>query len=218
MESVQLNLRYCLLLIAVFGLSTGNAQVLIGPVLPAEQNSGPEAAQDQGFSEETIGAVVLKPVTIRPWAYANMDPETARQYRRTRYHVIKVYPYALKALDHMAALDSVVQQADRRREGKRYRNELEKTLKDNFKDDLKNLSRYQGKVLISMLERQTGRPFYDLLKDLKNGVSATFWQTLGKTYGYDLKEGYDPTEDPLLELILSEMEWPDYRPADEIMR
>jgi len=115
-------------------------------------------------------------------------------------------------------LDSVVQQADRRREGKRYRNALEKTLKDDFKDDLKNLSRYQGKVLISMLERQTGRPFYDLLRDLKNGVSATFWQTLGKTYGYDLKDGYDPAEDAMLELILSEMEWPEYRPAGKIMR
>jgi hypothetical protein len=205
-----------------------SGQVLVGPPAPADPaltypepaNPVPASAgaPEETFPEDNFGAVVLKPVTIRPWAYANMDAETARQYRRTRYHVIKVYPYALDALAHMAALDSVVQQADRRREGKRYRNELEKTLKDDFKDDLKNLSRTQGKILISMLERQTGRPFYDLLRDLKNGVSATFWQTLGKTYGYDLKDGYDPSEDPMLELILSEMEWPDYRPQGEIMR
>ncbi len=213
-----MKLLFALLVFAASGQSALNAQVLVGPPVPDALNTAIDPTGNQGYLEETIGAVVLKPVTIRPWAYANMDAETARQYRRTRYHVIKVYPYAIKALDQMAALDSVVQQADRRREGKRYRNALEKTLKDDFKDDLKNLSRYQGKVLISMLERQTGRPFYDLLRDLKNGVSATFWQTLGKTYGYDLKDGYDPAEDAMLELILSEMEWPEYRPAGKIMR
>ncbi len=193
-----------------------------GQQIPANSQPAPEffTGKDGGSLNEDLPAafVQLDPITIRPFSVDLMDAETAKQYRKTRYHVIKVYPYARQALERMAQLDSVASHAEKHRETRKFRHKLENELKDEFKDDLKNLTKTQGKILISMLERQTGRPFYDLLRDLKSGLVATFWQSLGKTYGYDLKGGYDPAEDPMLEMILSDLEWPDYKPEGRIMR
>lgn len=168
--------------------------------------SGPDGDPTESV-EEPIGFVLLKPVTVSPSRYT--DPAFAKQYRTTRYHVLKVYPYAREALTRIAELDSVAREAEKRKELRRYRKQLEDELKAEFKEDLKNLTRTQGKILISILERQTEQPFFDLLRDWKSGVTATFWQALGKTYGYNLKDGYDPSDDPVLESILAGLEWPD---------
>ncbi len=172
---------------------------------------------DDGDSILT-GMVLLRPISIRPMSVASMDTETLKYYRRTRYHALKVYPYAREALERLSVLDSVAAQADRRKESRQYRKELEKELKKEFSEDIRNLSRTQGSILISMLERQTNRPFYDLLKDLKNGLNANFWNALGKTYGYNLRQAYDPGEDPILEMILSDLQWPDYQASERIVK
>jgi hypothetical protein len=150
-------------------------------------------------------------VSVRPMAAGNLDSEERKHYRRLRHHAIKVYPYALEALRQLEARDSVAAHADRRRDARRYRKTSESELKDEFGEALRNLSRSQGSVLISMIERQTQQPFFDLLKTQKSGVTALFWQGLGRTYGYNLREGYDPADDPILEMVLSEFAWPEYR-------
>jgi hypothetical protein len=149
-------------------------------------------------------------VPVRPASANSLDGEARKHYRRMRYHAVKVYPYALEALRQLEARDSVSVHAARKRDARRYRKTSESELKDEFGDVLRNLSRTQGSILISMLERQTRQPFFDLLKAQKSGVTALFWQGLGLTYGYNLREGYDPADDPILELVLSEFEWPVY--------
>ncbi len=164
----------------------------------------------QGMTYEEPGPgvphafVVLSPVTIAP----ERDPVAEVHYRRTKYHVRKVYPYALEALQQLAELDSVSAQASKKREVRRYRKDIQKELEDRFKDDLKQLSRTQGRILLDMLERQTGEAFYYTLKDIKSGTTAFFWQALAKRFDYDLKEGYSPGADPTLEALLEELEWP----------
>ena len=203
------------------GLSNDNAPT---PVAEGLTGSGAGGTQypltpliGSGLDDDPAGFVWLKPVTISPLSYASMDAETAKLYRNTRYHVLKVYPYAREALVHLAELDSVAGLNQKKKQTRNFRQDLEKQLKDDFKADLKNLTKTQVKILISMLERQTDRPFYDLLKDLKSGFVATFWQGLGKTYGYNLKDGYDPDQDPILEMILSDLEWPDYRGVQTVV-
>ena len=47
---------------------------------------------------------------------------------------------------------------------------------------------------------------YDVLHDVRGGFTATKWQTIGRLYGYDLKEGYTPGEDRVLDMILKDFE------------
>ena len=127
-------------------------------------------------------------------------------YNFLRYEGIvkKVYPYADTAIMYINELNKLA--FDKKNDEKKYKKELEDKLRDNFEKTLKNLSKSQGEVLIDIIERNTGRTMYDILKDVKSGATAFWWQNLSKVYGYDLKDGYNPENDPTLENIIVEYE------------
>ncbi len=71
---------------------------------------------------------------------------------------------------------------------------------------MKSLSRTQGKILVKMIEYELETPLYDLLKGVRNGMTASKWQMVGKLFGYDLKTGYIPGEDPILDAVLQDFD------------
>ncbi len=118
-----------------------------------------------------------------------LSDEEAKAYRKLKRNIIKVYPYARRAIDLLNEIERVTAEIEKKRHRKKYLKQLEKELKYTFKDELKKLSVSQGKVLIKLIERETGRTFYDILKQVKNPVTAFVYHNVGKSYGYDLKEG-----------------------------
>lgn len=123
-----------------------------------------------------------------------------RQYYLYAHAARKVYPYALEALD---LYDEIAQQTHdmNKHQRRRYVRHEHNDLKDDMKDQMKNLSRTEGKVLIKMIESQVGESFYDLIKETRGGTTATYWNTLGKIWDYDLKEGYHVGADLLLDEV-----------------
>lgn len=123
-----------------------------------------------------------------------------RQYYLYMRAARKVYPYALQAIDLYEEIEAETKDMNKRQR-KRYLRRENKELKDDFKDQMKNLSRTEGKVLIKMIEKELDKPFYDLIKDTRGGFTASYWHNLGKIWGYDLKQGYQPGADKLLDEI-----------------
>jgi hypothetical protein len=68
----------------------------------------------------------------------------------------------------------------------------EDELKAEFGDELKALNFTQGKILLKLVDRQTGNPTYHIVKELRGSFVAFFWQNLSRLFGYNLKEKYDP--------------------------
>lgn len=128
-----------------------------------------------------------------------------RHYLRMRYHANQVYPYAVEAIRIFREIEATTSEMNTRKR-KKHIKKLQKELEDNFKEPLKKLTRTQGRILIKMIERELEIPMYDLVKDLRGGFSAAYWNTFSKIYDIDLKEGYDPEQDPILEAILSDMD------------
>jgi len=93
-----------------------------------------------------------------------------------------------------------------RREEKRLIKECEQEIKDKITSEVKNLSISQGKILIKLIERQTGNTSYELVKDMKGGISAFVYQGVAKIFGHNLKSTYDPAEDYEIENIIREYE------------
>ena len=123
-----------------------------------------------------------------------------RQYYLYTRAARKVYPYALEALElYDEIADNTADMNNRQR--RRYVRHEHKELKEDMKDQMKNLSRTEGKVLIKMIESQVHKPFYDLIKDTRGAATATYWSTLGKMWDYDLKQGYQLGADPLLDEV-----------------
>jgi hypothetical protein len=126
------------------------------------------------------------------------------KYRRYRRYAAKVYPYAVEAIKLFREVEYATDNMNRGKE-RRYVKDLHKSLKDEFTDPLKSLTKTQGMILIKMIERELDVPMYFLIKDLRNGLTATYWSTMGKMFGHDLKEGYKEGQDPILDAVLRDM-------------
>lgn len=153
---------------------------------------------------DTILMADLDDISVTSFRTFASDAEY-RRYLKYRRYASSVYPYAVEAV-------KIFQEVERDTEGlkkgkrKKYVRNVQKDLKDEFTDPLKDLSRTQGKILIEMIERKLDTPLYTLLKNLRGGFTAGKWQSVGKLYGYDLKEGYIPGVDPILDAVLQDFE------------
>lgn len=128
-----------------------------------------------------------------------------RRYRKYRYYGAKVYPYAQKAIKIFQEVEDATLNM-RKRKRKRYIRKKYKQLKKEFKKPLKGLTKTQGKILIKMIEKELDKPFYDLMKGIRGGFTASYWHQLGKFYDYNLKEGYTEGEDPILDAVLHDFD------------
>lgn len=126
-------------------------------------------------------------------------------YMKYRRYALKVYPYAKQAIrifreQERATLDM------KDKERRKYLKELSKELKEEFEDPLKNLTKLQGYILTKMIERELEKPMHTLIKDLRGGLSASYWSTTGYFFGYHLKDGYIEGEDSILDAVLQDFD------------
>jgi hypothetical protein len=136
-----------------------------------------------------------------------MDNEQRIKRQRLRRDVYAVYPYALTAATILKDIHDNVEQMDGRRDRKKYVKSIDKKLDAVFKDQLKNLTIDQGHVLVKLINRQTGRNCYSIIKELKGGISAMVWQGVGVFFKNNLNRDYDPEgDDREIEQIVKEME------------
>ena len=128
-----------------------------------------------------------------------------RQYVVLRNRTLRVYPYAKLASDRLDTLSIRLKNITSNRKKKTYIKRIENFIYDEFEEELKNLSRSQGRVLIKLVHRQTGETTHSLIKELRNGWRAFVYQTTASLFKLSLKDTYNPGtnyEDFLIEDIL----------------
>ena len=154
---------------------------------------------------DTIPVVNLEEINIS--AYRIVEKNEFRKMTRLIRHIKKVYPYAKLAGIKLKEYNNILLQTPDKQEQKKILKRAEQELKEEFGDDLKKLTFTQGRILIKLIDRETGNSSYDLVKDLRGGFSAFFYQTFARLFGYNLKTKYDPKgEDSLIELIVMMIE------------
>lgn len=116
-----------------------------------------------------------------------------RRYYRLVHNFAKAYPYALLAEEKLSEADSTIT-TDGLRRGKRnrYINILQKELFETFEQPLRNLTISQGKLLLRLIDRQTGITPYEIIHEYKGKAAAGFWQGIARLFGSDMKLPYDP--------------------------
>lgn len=133
-----------------------------------------------------------------------VSADDRRRYFQWRTHAVKVYPYAAEAVQLYRKIDAETKNMSNSKR-KKYVKKLEKEVKPRYEEELKKLTKTQGYILIKMVERELNMPFYNVLSQLRGDWEAFKWQSFGVWYGYNLKQGYDPNKDPLLESILLDL-------------
>ncbi len=135
------------------------------------------------------------------------NPRQERKYNRYILKVKKVYPYAKLAGELLRKYEPEYLALDNDRDRRKMMKNLEKQLLDEYKDDLKRMTISEGYILIKLIDRETLKTSYSLIKDFRGGVPAVFWQGIARIFGSNLKTEYDPYgEDSLLEEIVTLIE------------
>ncbi len=130
-----------------------------------------------------------------------------RRYNRYVEKVKKVYPYAKLAGEMLQEYEPKYLALNDDRERRRMMKDLEQQLLDEYKDDLKRMTLSEGRILLKLIDRETSKTSYTLIKDFRGGVPAVFWQGIARLFGSDLKAEYDPAgEDKVLEQIVTMIE------------
>lgn len=197
-----------LLLISLFlytvWAADGQVQVPSGGIetkLSIEGKIYPALITENG---DTLILVDLDNVSITALrTFAN--DEEYRKYLRFRNYAAKVYPYAKEAIRIFRELEYVSQHMSKKEKKKKIA-ELEEQLTKEFEEPLTNLTKLQGKIMIKMIEKETGQPIYHMIKDLKGGFKAFYWNAFSKLYSYDLKEGYNRGQYPVLDAVLQDFD------------
>ena len=117
-----------------------------------------------------------------------------KKFNKLRYNVVKVLPYANEASKNLKEINEAMTTIPEA-ELKDWLKTKEKDLFGEFEEDIRKMSHAQGKILIKLIDRQCGVSTYALVKDLKSGAAAFFWQGIGRLFGYNLKNEYNPEED-----------------------
>jgi hypothetical protein len=118
-----------------------------------------------------------------------------------------MYPYAQEVKQVYNETELVLMTMDNRKDQKRYLDKKEKELQANFEDDIRNMTFSEGKVLIKLIDRETGQTSYELIKHFKGNISAVLWQSVARVFSTDLKYDFDAKgEDAWIEEIVSKIE------------
>jgi len=130
-----------------------------------------------------------------------------QKYSRYVEKVKKVYPLAVEARILLQKYEPVYYSLDNQRDRKKLMKNLEKELLDKHKEELKKWSISDGKILLKLINRETDRTAYSIIKDFRGEFSAVFWQGIARLFKNNLKDGYNPEEeDRILEEIVRKIE------------
>ena len=182
--------------------------LLFASVVFAQQAPAPKTVMVVAFpyKGETLPTVTLNDFKLS--ATRTFKSEKDRlAYLKLKRNVRKAYPYAVLASIKLREYDAILNNMP---ENKRapYLKKAEAELKTQFEGDLKNLTMTQGKILIRLINRETGMTTYKVIKDYRGGFSAFMWQSFGLLFGNNLKWKYDPSkgEDKMIEEIIQQIQ------------
>jgi hypothetical protein len=150
--------------------------------------------------------VYLKEIIIYP-SLKSMSPRQQRQFSALEMRVKKVYPMAKVAALRVAEYNRIYMSFTTERERKQYVKNIEKELFAEFEDEIRHMTVSEGRILIKLIDRETGKSSYEIIKEFKGGFNAFFWQTIARLFGHDLKSAYDAqNEDKMIEYIVMQID------------
>jgi hypothetical protein len=194
---------------------------MIGIDSIVERNAGPLSKLNPFSAEMTIngkrypafisedGDTILVAEDISYVSISSMrtfsSDEEYNKYKKFRRYANKVYPYAKEAIKIFRELEYAEKHLPKKERKKKIK-ELQESLKADFEEPLKKLTKLQGKIMIKMIERELDETMYNLIRGLEGRFKAFYWHNFSKLYSYDLKEGYNVGNYPILDAVLQDFD------------
>lgn len=167
--------------------------VLVGVVLPsflkAQLITDEKLVDIQIHQNDSLVYKHLEDINVYPRKGRNLN---YRRYSRIVAKVRKVYPLAKDAATKLEEYNKFYEDATTDRERRKYVKMVEKELFAEHEEQLRHFTITEGRYLMLLIDRETGHSSYSIIKEVKGGLTAVFWQGVAKIFRNDLKEEYDP--------------------------
>jgi len=193
--------------------------------ISAQSQNTNESTQDQSFEDDyeirkmkikgKVYSVLITEgdtMVIADLDYVNIssmrlftNADEKKKYYNFKKKSRKVYDYAQEAIQIYKEYEFVKTQDISKRELKKEVKRLEEELKEKFESKLKKLTKLEGKIMVKMIEKETGQTMYNIIKDIRGGFTAFYWHNFSKLYSYDLKEGYDKGKYPIFDGVINDV-------------
>ena len=155
------------------------------------------------MGEDTVISVMVNPL------YVYASAKNQRQYERLVRNVKKVYPYAMEARHYFNVLETQLDSIKSPFQREKFVADMEREIVRKYTPILEKMTYTQGKILIKLIDRETKRTPYQLLRDFRGRLTAGFYNAIAKIFSADLKQHYDPSkggEDAQIEQIVTLIE------------
>ena len=197
-SDIKYNMKYLIGILFFFPLG------LMAQIDPVEQDSTQvKYLIIEGDSIPRL-AIDLDEVMVMPkLKYANREERV--RYLILKRKTLKVYPYAKMAADRLVLLNEELKQYEKRRKKKKHAKQVQKFIEKEFSAELKKMTKTEGQILIKLIHRQTGKTAFSLVKELRNGWRAFWYNNTASLFDISLKREFNPLEveeDFLIEDIL----------------
>jgi hypothetical protein len=155
---------------------------------------------------DTVPVIDLGPAVVET-RWTARDRRQAERYDKLTRNVIKVYPYARLTGDLLREYEHDLARIAKEGDQELYIKLAEAELRAEFEAEVKDLTTSQGRVLVKLIDRETGKTSFELVKELRGSFTAFVWQGMARLFGQDLRSGYDREgEDRMMELIVQRIE------------
>ena len=178
--------------------------LIYGQTLPVQKDSIPDNYLIIVGDTITNNAINLNEVNILP-KLKFTTKESRRRYLILQRKTIKVYPYAKLAAERLESLNARIANLKSKRKRKKYTRMVQKYIEGEFAEKLKKFTITEGQILIKLIHRQTGETAFELIKYLRSGWRAFWYNNTASLFSMSLKLPFDPKtseEDYLIEDIL----------------
>jgi hypothetical protein len=130
-----------------------------------------------------------------------------KDYDNAKWYVLRVYDYAMIASAMLQEFEDSLTKIEKKREQKKYIDEVNDYLKHEFGEEIADMSITRGMYLMKIIHKETGLTTFDIIKTYQNGLKAMWWQSVVAVFGTSLKYTYDPDgEDAVLAVVLRDIE------------
>lgn len=174
--------------------------------------------EPQAYIKSQIPKIIYLDSYLIPMDLINVivkNKKSKRRYNRLERDVRKVYPYAKTVSKLLVKYESIIDSLELYSGFKKYYKKkkifstIEQELLDKYGYTARRLTRNQGRILIKLVDRETDRTSFQIIREFRSIFSATFWQLTARVFRQNLKKEFNPEtekEDRIIEIIINRIE------------
>ena len=120
-------------------------------------------------------------------------PKDIHYYYWFKKKVFKAYPYAVLAAKRVDSLRLRLSRIKGKSKQRKYVKKVQKYLEEELTEQLKKMTRTEGRLLIKLIHRQTGKTAFENIREFRSGWKAFWYNTTANVFKLSLKLEYKPS-------------------------